>query len=210
MMAGVRGAVLAVLLLVAGVWGLAQATDDFQAFTAQSARALEVQARARPVPDAGFEDQTGARWAFDDLAGKWVVVDFMYTRCTTLCSVMGSKFAQLQQQLADPIAAGQVRLLSISFDPRHDAPLELAGYLKRFGQRTSDWSAVRPTTGPMLAALQRTFGITVIPDGMGGYTHNDGFGIVDPTGRLVDIASDGSSSQAVTKLVERYLRKSRS
>ena len=28
-----------------------------------------------------------------DLGGQWVVVDFMYTRCTALCTAMGSKFA---------------------------------------------------------------------------------------------------------------------
>jgi protein SCO1/2 len=207
-MTAVRGAVLSVLLLAAGTWGLYRATDGFQAFTTQTARTVEVRADPRPVPDAGVEDQTGARWALDDLVGRWLVVDFMYTRCTTLCSVMGSKFSQLQAQLAAPIAAGRVRLLSISFDPAHDAPAELAGYLTRFGERGGDWSAVRPTNAHALAALKRAFGITVIPDGLGGYTHNDGFGIVNPDGELVDIVGDDATSQAVAERVVRHLRKS--
>ena len=207
-MNAVRGAVLSVLLLATGTWGLYWATDGFRAFTTQSARTVEVRADPRPLPDVAFQDQSGAHWALNDLAGRWVVVDFMYTRCTTLCTVMGSKFAQLQTQLAAPIAAGRVRLLSISFDPARDAPPELAGYLKRFGERGGDWSAVRPTSAQALAALKRAFGITVIPDGLGGYTHNDGFGIVSPEGKLVDIAGDDASSKTVAELLARHMRNS--
>lgn len=203
-------AVLSLVLLVAGLRGLSVATDGFRAFTTQAARAVAVTTRQPPVPDAHFEDQAGAQWAFDELAGQWIVVDFMYTRCTTLCSVLGSRLAQIQEQLAAPIAAGQVRLLSISFDPGYDTPAELAGYLRRFGRHGGGWAAVRPTDADALAALKRTFGITVIDDGRGGYTHNDGFGIVSPDGRLVAIADENSSSAAVAGLVRSRLARPQS
>lgn len=197
-------------LLLAGLWGLSVATDGFRAFTTQSARAVAVARQRPPVPDARFEDQAGRQWALDELAGKWLVVDFMYTRCTTLCSVLGSRLAQVQEQLAGPIAAGRVQLLSISFDPGHDAPAELAGYLRRFGRHGEGWAAVRPLDAGALAALKRTFGITVIDDGRGGYTHNDGFGIVSPEGRLVAIADADSPASAVAGLVRARLAPSRS
>lgn len=207
---GMRGAALSVVLLALGGWGLAQATNGFRAFTTQSARTLEVRAQPRAVPDVALQDATGARWDLGALRGQWVVVDFMYTRCNTVCAVMGSKFSQLQKDLAAPLAADHVRLLSISFDPGFDGPTQLQGYLHRFGQESDRWAAVRPTDARALKALQHTFGITVIPDGLGGYTHNDGFGIVNPQGELVDIAGATASAADVAQLVRGYLRKAAS
>lgn len=207
---GVRGAALSVVLLALGVWGLAQATDGFHAFTTQTARTLEVRAQPRALPAVTLQDETGAHWSLEQLRGQWLVVDFMYTRCTTVCALMGTKFAQLQQDLAAPLAAGQVRLLSISFDPAYDGPAQLQGYLRRFGQRTDRWQAARPTATGDLRALQKTFGITVVADGLGGYTHNDGFGIVNPQGELVDIAGVDASAESVAARVRTRLGRSAS
>ena len=65
--------------------------------------------------------------------------------------------------------------------------------------------AVRPVDATGLAALERSFGITIIADGRGGYTHNDGFGIVSPDGRIVAIADENSSSAAVSALLSTRL-----
>lgn len=203
----VRGAALSVALLAAGTWGLALATNGFHAFTAQAARTLEVRAQPRAVPAVALQDESGARWDFSQLRGQWLVVDFMYTRCNAVCAVMGSKLAQLQADLAGPLAQGRVRLLSISFDPVFDRPPQLQAYLTRFGQKSSAWSAARPTEPQELRALERTFGITVVPDGLGGYTHNDGFGIVDPQGRLVDIAGASASASQVAQLLRAHLQR---
>lgn len=200
-----RNAALSLLLLAGGVWSLWLATDGFEAFTTQSAHAVQVSRQPRPLPSVQLQDQSGDEWALDELTGKWLVVDFMYTRCTTLCSVMGSRFAQLQKQLQEPMLAGQVGLLSISFDPASDPPAALAGYLERFGARTPGWQAVRPSSRQALDRLQQVFGITVIPDGLGGYLHNDGFGLVSPDGQLVSIMREDSSVETVAAAVRTRL-----
>ena len=65
-----------------------------------------------------LETQSGARIDVADLRGKWLLVDFIYTRCPTYCVALGSEFAQLQDRLAGPLAKGAVELVSISFDRR--------------------------------------------------------------------------------------------
>lgn len=190
-------------LLVTGVAGLARATDDFQAFTTEAARRIEVRQHPAPVPTVPLEDQAGRTLTLADYRGRWVLMDFIYTRCLTLCLTLGGDFARLEQELAEPIAEGKVSLLSISFDPTHDGPVELASYLERFRRRNPAWQAARPITADGLARIKRAFGLTVIPDSMGGYTHNAAILLVNPAGDLVDIFDLGQVDQVTAAVLAR-------
>jgi protein SCO1/2 len=183
-----RTALVSAALLLVGAVVLAAATDGFRAFTTETARRVAVRRQPADLPAVALENQSGARFTLADLRGKWLLVDFIYTRCPTFCTALGADFARLQQQLARPIAQGTVQLLSISFDPTHDRPSQLAAYLGRFGGRSMmGWQAARPLNPDGLQQLTTAFGITVIPDQHGGYTHNAAIHLVDPEGRLVDI-----------------------
>ena len=194
-------------LIVLGLATLAMATDHFQAFTSETARRVEVRQHPRPVPPVALESQTGERFNLAGLQGKWLVVDFIYTRCVTLCSVLGGTFVQLQDQLATPLAQHRVQLLSISFDPERDTPAQLADYLERFRNRGTGWLVARPLDARGLNALKRVFGVTVVPDNAGGYVHNDAFEIVDPQGRLVNILDSDTPTKSVGEIVLRYLER---
>ena len=182
-------------LLVAGGVALAAATDRFQAFTTETARRVAVRRQPADLPAVTLETQSGARLTLADLRGKWLLVDFIYTRCPTFCTLLGGDFAELEQQLADPIAQGKVQLLSISFDPTQDPPAQLAAYLKRFRGQDIGWLAARPLTADGLQSLTAAFGVTIIRDRLGGYTHNAAIHLVDPEGRLVDIFDLGDLDQ---------------
>jgi len=183
-----RTALVSVALLLVGAVALAAATDGFQAFTTETARRVAVRRQPADLPAVTLENQSGAQFTFADLRGKWLLVDFIYTRCPTFCTALGADFARLQQQLARPISQGKVQLLSISFDPTRDPPSQLAAYLGRFrGRSMMGWQAARPLTPDGLQQLTAAFGITVIADQHGGYTHNAAIHLVDPEGRLVDI-----------------------
>lgn len=199
-----RTLLASVLLLVLGGAVLTVATDGFHAFTSETARRLAVQRDPPPVPAVLLETQSGARLDLTELRGRWVLVDFVYTRCLTWCLALGGEFAQLQDRLAAPLADGRLVLLSISFDPAHDTPAELAAYQQRFRGRGHGWIAARPTSEDGLRQLLRTFGITVVPDGMGGYVHNAAIQVVDPQGRLVLIL-DAGNPQAVAQTMQRKL-----
>jgi protein SCO1/2 len=183
-------------LLLAGCAGLSAATDRFQAFTTEAARRLAVRQHPTAIPAVALQLQSGARIAFADLRGKWLLVDFIYTRCPTYCRALGGEFAQLQERLAGPLAQGKVQLLSISFDPSHDTPPQLAAYLRRGRDSGLGWLAGRPLDQEGLERLERAFGITVIGDGEGGYTHNATVHLVDPRGRLVEIFDAGDPALA--------------
>lgn len=195
-MAALRTLLASLLVLAAGVAALAVATDGFQAFTSEAARRINVREEARPIPSVTLQTASGRIVEFADLRGSWLLVDFIYTRCTTYCSAQGSTFSRLQERLARLIAGDEVTLLSISFDPKHDTPARLTGYKRRFGDSGTGWIAARPTKAPGLDALLRAFSVTAIPDRFGGYVHNAAIWVVDPRGRLVAIFDWDAPAQA--------------
>jgi protein SCO1 len=197
-----RTSLASAALLLVGGGALAATTDGFQAFTTEAARRVAVRRRPVELSAVLLESQSGARFTLADLRGSWLLVDFIYTRCPTFCAVLGGDFAQLERQLAGPIAQGRLQLLSISFDPTRDPPARLAAYLGRFRSRDEGWQAARPLTASGLQSLTAEFGVTVIPDRLGGYTHNAAIHLVDPEGRLVDILDLGD----VDRIRETVLR----
>jgi protein SCO1/2 len=190
-------------LIVIGGVVLYAATDQLRAFTSEAARRIAVREHPVEVPPVTLETQSGARIDIADLRGKWLLVDFIYTRCPTYCVALGSEFAQLQDRLGGPLGSGAIELVSISFDPAHDTPRALAAYLQRAHSRGAGWVAARPVDSGGLDALERAFGITVIPDGLGGYTHNAAIHVVDPQGRLIEIVDPGQSDLAVRTVLQK-------
>ncbi len=85
--------------------------------------------------------------------GKPVVLNFIFTSCTTICPVMSQTFAHLQERLGD--GSVRVHMVSVSIDPEQDTPARLAEYARRF-HAGSQW---RFYTGTVEAsvAVQRAF-----------------------------------------------------
>lgn len=188
-----RTLVASLACAAAGLGALAVATDGFTAYTSETARRQAVRAHPRVLPPLALQDDAGTATTLAAWRGRWLLVDFIYTRCDTYCSVLGGEFAQLQEQLAEPIAQGRVGLLSISFDPSHDDPAALRAYRQRFGDHGAGWTAARPADDLALAALRRDFGLKAVPDGLGGWVHNAAIAVIDPQGRLVDLLDAGES-----------------
>ena len=182
-----RTLLASLVLLAAGLGILAAATHGFRAYTSETARRIDVREHPRPLPPTLLQTADGRHTSFGELRGRWLLVDFIYTRCLTYCSVQGSEFARLQGQLAGPIATGKVTLLSISFDPARDDPAALADYQRRHGDHGAGWIAARPVDQSGLAVLMQRFGVVAVADGMGGFVHNAAIAVVDPAGRIVAI-----------------------
>jgi protein SCO1/2 len=85
------------------------------------------------VPDVALLDQDGRPVHFyrDLVQGRVVAIDFVFTTCKTICSLLGANFAQVEK-LVDPRLASRVRLISISVDPANDTPARLKEFRARF------------------------------------------------------------------------------
>ncbi|MGH8235334.1 MAG: SCO family protein [Rhodanobacteraceae bacterium] len=204
-MAVLRTLLLSLVLLAAGIGVLGEVTDGFRAYTTETARRIQIREHPRAVPPLALQTAAGGHTSFGALRGRWLLVDFIYTRCTTFCSVQGAEFAGLQNELAGPIAADKVALLSVSFDPRDD-PAALARYQRLHGAHGAGWIAARPVGKADLAALMHVFGVVAVPDGLGGFVHNSAIAVVNPTGRLVAILDWDDPQGAAGYITERLTR----
>ena len=188
-----RTALLSALLVLAGYASAAWLTHDFQVWTAEGARRLEVAQHPVPVPPVTVEGPGIAAQSLPTLlaqGGGVTLVDFVYTRCQTVCLSLGSSFQQLQAALQADRNAGatpKVRLLSISFDGAHDTSAVLQAYARSLQADPALWHWVRvPDAAEQQALLQR-LGVVVVPDGRGDYEHNAALLVLDAQGRLVRI-----------------------
>ena len=184
------------LAMVTAAGVSATATGGFQAFTLESSRRLQALRAPRAVGHLKFTTPEGRQTSLEHYAGKWLVVDFIYTRCETLCLALGSVNALLQQRLSREIAAGQVQLLSVSFDPAHDGPEQLVAYRARHSRSAFGWDLARPSAQDVTAWLTQ-FGVVVIPDELGGFAHNAALHIVGPDGRLRSIVDLNDLDQVI-------------
>jgi protein SCO1/2 len=105
-------------------------------------------------------DQDGRklRLASDALAGKIVIVSFVYTNCTDVCPMVSHTFSQLQASLA-PLMEKKVRLVSLTVDPVRDTPARLKEYSKSFEPKEG-WLWLTGDVSNVAAALQ-SFGIHI-------------------------------------------------
>lgn len=189
-----RTAALSVLLAIAAYGCSAWLTHDFQVWTAEGARRLEVALKPVPAPAVHID---GPGLAAQGLPlfladGKSVtLLDFVYTRCQTVCLALGSTYQQMQATLQaaakTDASAQRVKLLSISFDGAYDQPPILQAYAERLGADPAVWRFARVPDARESRQLLNDFEVVVIPDGRGDFEHNAALLLVDQQGRLVRI-----------------------
>ncbi len=80
---------------------------------------------------------------YDDLiAGKFVVINFMYTGCGDICPGMTANLVEVQRLLGDRVGR-DIFLYSITLQPELDTPEILRGYAETFGVRRRSPTAYR-------------------------------------------------------------------
>ena len=87
--------------------------------------------------------------------GRPVVLNFIFTTCTTICPMMSSTFAQFERRLGAD--ADKVHLMTISIDPEHDTPARLHEYAQKF-HAGREWQHYTGTLDASIAA-QRAFDV---------------------------------------------------
>lgn len=109
------------------------------------------------TPDVNLVDAEGSRIMLSDRldVNQPVMLNFIFTTCTTICPVMSSTFAQVQEKLGQK--ADSVRMVSISIDPEHDSPEQLNEYAKRF-DAGPQWSMLTGSLEDSIA-VQRAFNV---------------------------------------------------
>lgn len=154
-----QGMMVLALLLSLGPADLAWAHDDKhdQHHRKETGKVANAGAVDLKLLDLKLVNQNGdpVRFKRDVIADKIIVMDFIYTSCTTICPVLSALMAQVQRRLGDRVGA-EVRLVSISVDPTTDTPGRLKAYARKVGAKPG-WTFLtgyKPTVDRLLTALE--------------------------------------------------------
>ena len=154
--------------------------------------------RAMPgavVPDLPLLDQNGAPLMLRALAGRVLVVTFIYTRCPLpdLCPLMVRHLEAVRRRATDDGIANHLALVGITLDPAFDTPAVLRAYgesvLKGPG-RFDQWTLATGTAAQIEDAA-RFFGVGSRAES-GFVTHTLATAVVSHEGRVIRLFESNS------------------
>jgi protein SCO1 len=159
------------------------------------------------VPDFTLTDQLGQAVTLSAFEGKVVVVSFMYTRCAlpNYCFRLSNNLARLQKRFHDELGRDLI-LLSVTFDPAHDQPAQLAEYAKIWKADPQAWHML---TGPSaeVQSVCREFGVVAYPD-EGLLIHSLHTVIIDRQGNLAaNLEGNEFTATQLGDLVETVMKR---
>jgi len=163
------------------------ATHGLTVFTSEGKRRLEIAENPVTIPNIPLVSSNGEVFNIHDLAGKIVLVDFIFTNCTGICPMMTQNFLAMQKKLKQLSLDEEVILLSISFDLVRDTQSALFEYAKSVGAEPNKWKFSTVKNISRLKELLDVFGIIVIPAPNGQFEHNGAIHLVNKSGKLAKI-----------------------
>src|ERR687892_1843530 len=148
--------ILSVLLLCVLGSVAVQAQHQHGAHGAHNANDVDTPVSKMNIPDVELLDQNGKKVHFytDLVKGQTVVINYIFTTCTTICPPLGATFARVQKELGDKVGR-DVRFVSISVDPVTDTPERLKAWGAKF-HAGDGWTFVtgnKPQVDELLRAL---------------------------------------------------------
>lgn len=140
------------------------------------------------LPDVALVDQDGRAFRTSALRGRTTALTFVFTRCPLpeFCPLLMRNFARAQAALvAEPELLARTRLLTVSFDTRHDTPAVLRAFGLPFQKTAPPFSHWTLASGEDAAI--RTLGEALgldYSEASDSFTHNLRTAVIAADGRL--------------------------
>ena len=158
----------------------------------------------RQLADFSLTDQQGRTVTAQDLHGKIVLVDFVFTSCSVTCPYVNAQMEKIQQATA---ANPNVRLVSLTLDPDDDTVDVLAKYAVGFGADPHRWSfltgdtaAIRELVGTSFLGQDTTGEFSYMP---GNFANTQRIVLVNQAGQVVcyfDGLNQNAGDEAVARI----------
>lgn len=154
------------------------------------------------LPNITLTDAHGKHVSLASLKGKPVLFDFFYTTCPGPCLMLTQRMKLIADQLGAALGT-KAWLVSITVDPEHDQPQQLANYVKEQGAAdTSGWLFLTGTPQQIDQVMAR-FKLQRQRESDGSVDHVLEFFLVGPDGhQLVQyLASDTNPNKIAGDVV---------
>jgi protein SCO1/2 len=162
-------------------------------------KSLRTKSKYHTVADFSLTNQNGKIITQKDYDNKIYVVDFIFTRCETICPIMTDNMVELQNTFSDN---DEIMLLSLSVTPELDSVSVLRKYANDKGVIDSKWNI---TTGDKkhIYELARKSYFAVVTRGDGDlqdFIHTPNFVLIDKKKRIRGIY-DGTNHDEIERLI---------
>jgi len=162
------------------------ASHNLRVFTTFSKALYEAGPIPRKIPEFFLTDQNGKNRKISEFRGKYILVNFMYTRCKSVCHIVNSKLIHVKDRIID-LMPEKIQIVSISFDQAEE-PDRLDMSWRHHGSAPGWWwTELSEQDSKSNAEKLRAMGIWVGQRPNGEYDHTAFIFLVNPMGDVIKI-----------------------
>lgn len=145
--------------------------------------ALSAIAQPAPLRGLTLQDQAARRIDAAAYRGRLLLLNFVFTGCSTTCPTQTVELAALRRSLPPPLRA-QVDFLSVSVDPLADTPATLAAFARRVDADQPGWRFATGAPSQIDMLTQRLAAADPRQPNPGPADHGTALYLFDATGVL--------------------------
>ena len=152
------------------------------------------------IADFSLINQNGDTVTQEDYDDKIYVADFFFTRCQTICPIMTTNMAELQEVFKND---NSVMFLSHSVTPDIDSVSVLKAYAEKKGAIDRKWNLVTGDKKHIYELARKSY-FAVLDEGDGGiqdFIHTEQFILVDKKKQIRGFY-DGTNKEDIKRIVE--------
>lgn len=162
------------IVLLFGIWTVKELTERFKE------SGLE---KLGKVPTFELTDQNGKKVTNKDYEGKVYVVEFFFSKCTTICPKMNQNMLQLQEANYGNLDFG---IASITIDPENDTAAALKVHADQLGVKHPNWHFLTGDSEYIMNLARKGFNIYAGKNDQvqDGFEHSGLFALIDKEGNI--------------------------
>ena len=160
---------------------------------------IQHQRKYHKIADFNLINQNGKTITQDDYKDKIYVADFFFTTCQTICPIMTTNMADIQNEILND---DDVMLLSHSVTPKIDSVPQLKRYAIKKGVNDKKWNLVTGDKKQIYELARKSY-LAVKTDGNGDeydMIHTENFMLIDKK-RQIRGFYDGTNKEDIARLL---------
>ncbi|MDH4263664.1 MAG: SCO family protein [Spirochaetia bacterium] len=180
-------------------------TGGFRHFTSYSYAMYRAGTPPRNMPDLKMVDYDQKNIDFNRWKGKYILVDFMYLHCSSVCGILRSRLYDYQKELA-PYLKKNLVMVSVSFDPQRDTTTILKETWRSLGAEPNWIFASLKGTNEEIINEMYKFGIVIIKTPEGDFNHTTMHYLINPDGKLIKVIDPSSGKDKTLHEITKWIQ----
>ncbi|XMO87765.1 SCO family protein [Algibacter sp. AS12] len=160
---------------------------------------IQHQKKYHKIANFSLTNQNGKTITQEDYKDKIYVADFFFTTCQTICPIMTTNMAEIQNEILND---DEVMLLSHSVTPEIDTVAQLKRYAIKKGVNDKKWNLVTGDKKEIYKLARKSY-LAVKDQGDGGpfdMVHTENFMLIDKK-RQIRGFYDGTNTEDIKRLI---------